>query len=133
MKTIHHLYLFTLLFSAILYSATASAAPNARGKPRPNPAPDRTQLRPDQPTFMVVTNSRGAELRHLNVEVHNIGNHQALEITVFAEVNGKLVFPLRGPTRLLSHQSGLYFLRSRTPLGHEGPVAIIARCANCRR
>jgi hypothetical protein len=132
MKTLRKNLSFALIATLIGTPSAAYSAPRAR-KTAQESVIGRTQLRPEQPTFMVVTSSRGPELRHLNVEVHNSGSHQATDIAVFAEVGGKLVFPLRGPNRLPPNQSGFYFLRTRTPVPSDSPLRIIARCATCRR
>ena len=133
MKTFRRNLTFALVVTLVALPSLALAAPIARKKVQDLGTIGRTQLRPETPTFVVVTNSRGLELRHLNVEVHNSGNYQATDIAVFAEVGGKLVFPLRGPTRLPPNQSGFYFLRSRTPIPGQSPLRDIARCSNCRR
>jgi hypothetical protein len=133
MKTFRRNFTFALVATLVALPSLALGAPRVRKNSQKLAINRRTQLRPETPTFVIVTSSRGLELRHLNVEVHNSGSHQATDIAVFAEVGGSLVFSLRGPTRLPPNQSGFYFLRSRTPVPSQSPLRIITRCANCRR
>lgn len=117
------------------FSFSADATPRRSDAQRTTPSfavTGLTRLRADEPVCLVVRNPRGLELRHLNVEVRNVGNHPAADIIVYAELSDGIVIQLRGPTRLAPEQRGFYVLRSRIPLAREGPVRVVTRCGNCR-
>jgi len=112
----------------------AKAAPGSKRQTEPRPpAVEVTQLRPGTPVFLVSQSSKGAELKHLNVEVKNVGRYPAKGVSVFVEVSSGLMTQLRGASTLAPGQSSIYVLRSRLPVVQSGPVRVISSCANCRR
>lgn len=92
-----------------------------------------TRLRSRSPSAVVVAGRAGLELRHINVEVVNVGNSQARGVRVFAECGRGVLVPLNGPAKLASGQRAVYVSRGRTPLIARQNVQLVTECDNCRR
>lgn len=124
-------YLFAFLACSVCTQAAAS--------PRKLPLSTQpkgvsiTTLRSSDPICMIGRGRGGLELRHLNVEVRNVGRATAAAISVLAELGGGLSYPLKGPSKLDPGQTAMYFIRSRVPLLRDGRIRIVLRCATCRR
>ncbi len=96
-------------------------------------APELTRLRAGVPHYIVAASRRGAEIKHLNVEVFNAGQHKATAVDVWMEVGAGLAFPLRGPRTLAAGQRGLYILRGGIPAPNGLRLRVLPDCTNCRR
>jgi septum formation inhibitor MinC len=96
------------------------------------PAAPETRLRAQQPTIVQRTVRGGAELRHVNVEVANVGSVSAKGIQVYIHQASGIAHALRGPKELLPRQRGTYLLNSRV-VGGTGTWSVVARCSTCRR
>lgn len=128
------LRLAVILLVALITPDSAAAASRTKKPLTTQPQPEeRTHIRPGTPVFLVTQGSKGSELKHLNVTVKNVGRNTAKGVLVFVELSGGLMNQLRGASTLAPGQSGIYLLRSRTPLIHSGPVRILTSCTNCRR
>lgn len=122
-----------LLVSTLTPQSTLAAPRSKKQSELHPPASEKTQIRSGSPTFLVTRGSKGIELKHLNVEVKNVGRYPAKGISVFVDVGAGLMNQLRGESSLLPGQSGIYVLRSRMPLVQNGPVRIVSSCGNCRK
>ncbi len=92
-----------------------------------------TRVRSGAPVYVVATTRRGREVRHLNVEVRNVGRFLARGVEVRVELGGGIVYPLRGPRTLEAGHAGLYVLRGGVSPLSTGAVRVVSLCANCRR
>lgn len=109
----------------------SQAVPNARIG---TPVPERqTTIRAGQPVVITSAGRRGREIRHLNVHVRNVGRTVAKEVSVVAELEGGVVYPLKGPRHIPPEQSAVYILRSGAPLSGRGSIRVVPACTNCRR
>jgi hypothetical protein len=109
------------------------AAPRKRSSHGVSQVDGPTRLRSGQPAVLVSTGKSGRELRHLNVEVRNTGQHPARGVQVIASCGAGLVLPLQGPKSLLSGQRALYVSRAKLPVVGSAAVSVTATCANCRQ
>jgi hypothetical protein len=91
-----------------------------------------TRLRAAQPVILKRTGKGIVELRHVNVEITNVGSVRATGIQVSFEQNGGLAYTLRGPRTLEPRARAVYLLNSRVLAG-QGSWNVVSRCANCWR
>ena len=126
-----------ILLSMLAIHRPCIAAPrknSSRGDGLPPAASERlTRLRAGSPSFLTVSNRRGRELKHLNVEVKNAGQSKASGVEVWIEFSGGLAYPLRGAKSLQPGQVALYVLKGAAVPTTASSSRVIAQCANCRR
>jgi hypothetical protein len=91
-----------------------------------------TRLRAQQPVIVQRTVRGGAELRHVNVEVANVGSVSAKGVQVHIQQAGGVAYALKGPKELLPRERGTYILNSRV-VGGTGAWSVVSRCSSCRR
>jgi hypothetical protein len=130
-----------MIRTIVIAAAMLVALPGdeALAKPRPHESQKKvldnglTRLRSRSPSTVIVSGRAGVELRHINVEVVNIGNFQARGVRVFAECGRGVLVPLNGPAKLSSGQRAVYISRGRTPLIARQNVQLVTECENCRK
>lgn len=91
-----------------------------------------TRLRAGQPVLVRRAIRGGAELRHANVEVANVGSVSAKDVQVYLQQTGGVTYALRGPKELAPRERGMYILNARV-FGGTGTWSVMARCSTCRR
>jgi len=92
----------------------------------------QTRLRAGQPVIIQRIIRGGAELRHANVEVANVGSVSAKGVQVYLQQSSNVAYALRGPRELSPHERGTYILNSRV-LSGTGSWSVVVRCSTCRR
>jgi hypothetical protein len=133
--SMRRIYLETLL--SVLVAITG--AHEAYAKPRKTSVVDTpsavslTRLRAADPVMLINRSVRGVELRHMNVDVQNVGQARAKDISVSAECGGRLLYPLKGPKNLQPGERSTYLLGSKRQLMGPPSIRIVTRCSNCRR
>jgi hypothetical protein len=142
----NYILTFTAVVSTILTfssltasSATPRGAKHSKPKSPPvisplisaTPTPF-TRLRAAQPVVVKRAGRGLVELRHVNVEITNVGPVAATGIQVSFEQSGGLAYTLKGPKTLAPRARAVYLLNSRVLAG-QGSWNVVSRCGNCWR
>lgn len=135
----------TIVATILTFSSLTSSNAAPRGarpaKPKINPVVTPliyatptpfTRLRAAQPVVVKRAGKGLVELRHVNVEVSNVGQVAATGIQVSFEQTGGLAYTLRGPKTLAPRARAVYILNSKVLAG-QGSWNVVSRCANCWR
>jgi len=131
------LFAFSSLTTSSAAAPRASSASTAKLGKATTSAGDHifateTRLRAQQPVIVQRPVRGGAELRHANVEVANVGSISAKGVQVYLQQAGGVAYALKGPKELLPRECGTYILNSRVVSG-TGSWSVVARCSTCRR
>ena len=126
--------MFVVIAGLVIFTTSiAVATPRRFGTRQAASTISRTRLRNSAPGILVASQGAVRELRFLSVEVQNIGGADARGIQVLARCGFGLVYPLKGPSRLLPRERGVYTLRGRAVLPPRSHISVASTCANCSR
>ncbi len=123
--------------SSSLIAMTVASVPPAFAAPRKKQALEtraapRTALRTSD-LSVVLGRARGQqELRHVSVEVRNVGRNEAHQVQVVARAPGGARVVLRGPKTLQAGGRAVYLTSSRSLVVGSGRVSVEAGCLECR-
>lgn len=71
------------------------------------------------------------QIKHLQVEIRNLGSQTAEDIAVSAILPGGQSVQLKGPQTLEKNKTGAYINDGVANTAHQGSIKVLIECSNC--